>query len=245
MLRKLFPQRRSRSAAPLGDRLYAIGDIHGRADLLDDILEKIDKDASGLDNATLIFLGDYVDRGPASSQVIDRLISLRTDFDNAVFLKGNHEAAMVDFLNDPEDMHHWLNWGGEQTLESYGIAQILARSPQSIGAEFNDVLPTAHRAFVDGLKLSHRAGDYFFVHAGVRPGIALDDQKEEDLLWIRKHFHNTSRDERPDATIVHGHQAVKKAEDHGWRINVDSSAYRSDKLTAVALVGDQRRFITT
>ncbi len=245
MLGKLFASNRKTGAVPDGVKVYAIGDIHGRADLLDTLLDKIATDAGALENVSLVFLGDYVDRGPDSRGVIDRLIALRDAQPSCVFLKGNHEAAMLDFLHDPEMMLHWFEWGGEETLKSYGISDILARPPQRLGVDLAAAMPAAHRPFLESLQLTYRIGDYLFVHAGVRPGVAIEDQQEEDLLWIRKRFHNASAHERPDAIVVHGHQPVKKPQDAGWRINVDTGAVWSGRLTALVLEGETRRFLTT
>jgi len=245
MLGRLFSSDRKTGAVPDGVKVYAIGDIHGRADLLDALLGHIAADAGALENATLVFLGDYVDRGPDSRGVIDRLIALRDAQRSCVFLKGNHEAAMLDFLHDPEMMLHWFEWGGEETLMSYGISDILARPPQRLGADLATAMPPAHRPFLENLQLTHRIGDYLFVHAGIRPGVAIEDQQEEDLLWIRKRFHNAGAHERPDVIVVHGHQPVKKPQDAGWRINVDTGAVWSGRLTALALEGETRRFLTT
>ncbi len=245
MFNKLFTSGKNSGEAPAGAKIYAVGDIHGRADLLDDLLHKIAKDAGGPAKATLIFLGDYVDRGPDSRGVLNRLIALQPDFADVVFLKGNHEAAMLDFLSDPEDMMQWLDWGGEETLASYGVKSVLARASHVLAEDLRAAMPEDHLAFLQNLKLCHQLGDYYFAHAGVRPGVALNEQEEEDLLWIRGRFHNAIEEERPDKIIVHGHHPVKKAQDHGWRINVDTGAVWSDRLTALVLEDNRRRFLTT
>lgn len=242
-----IPFRKSSNGAaiPEGKRIYAIGDIHGALDALDALIAKIEKDADGLENAQLIFLGDYVDRGPDSKGVIDRLASLKKDYKSAVFLKGNHEAAMLDFLDDPEEIMEWLEWGGDETLRSYGVSAPLSKSGDDLANDLANAMPKTHLDFLKSLALTHREGDYFFVHAGIRPGVALDEQEEDDLLWIRGRFHDASEDERPDATIVHGHQPRKKPLDAGWRINVDTGACWSGMLTAVVLEGNKRRFLST
>ncbi len=242
---RLFGKPGKGAKTPDGERIYAIGDIHGAADALDRLLEKIDGDAGGFDGARLVFLGDYVDRGPDSKGVIDRLISLRKELPETVFLKGNHEAVMLDFLSDPERALEWLEWGGDQTLRSYGIAGALTKSGDALSTALADALPNAHRNFLSDLSLMHRAGDYLFVHAGLRPGIAVEDQDEEDLLWIRKPFHETPANKRPDVTVVHGHHPTKKPVDAGWRIGVDTGACWSGVLTAVCLTGDKRKFVSS
>ena len=242
---RLFGKSENRAKAPAGKPIYAIGDIHGAADALDALLKKIGKDAGGLEKARLIFLGDYVDRGPDSKGVIERLVSLQKNYSDAVFLKGNHEAVMLDFLSDPEEALEWLDWGGDETLRSYGVRGALTKSEEDLSAALTDALPENHREFLETLKLMHRAGDYLFVHAGVRPGVAIDDQDEEDLLWIRKQFHEAPANRRPEFTVVHGHHPTKKPVDAGWRVGVDTGACWSGVLTAVRLAGDKRKFIST
>ena len=242
---KLFGGSGKRATTPDGRRLYAIGDIHGALDCLDRLIGKIEKDAGGLSDAQLIFLGDYVDRGPDSKGVIDRLIELKTNHPDAIFLKGNHEAVMLDFLSDPEEALEWLEWGGDQTLRSYGVSGALTKAGGDLSAALNEALPKTHRDFLDSLDLTYAAGDYFFVHAGVRPGVAIEDQEEADLLWIRKRFHDAYPDERPEQVIVHGHHPTKRPDDAGWRIGVDTGACWSGVLTAVCLNGTKRKFIST
>lgn len=245
IIKRLLKTPEKNASTPDGERLYAIGDIHGEATLLDQILEKVEKDARDAKKATVVFLGDYVDRGPDSRGVIDRLIDYQKGNPTARFLKGNHEAVMLDFLHEPEDMLEWLEWGGDETLRSYGVSGALSKSGEDLARELAKAMPAAHRTFLESLEITHRAGDYFFVHAGVRPGVALDDQDEEDLLWIRRRFHDAYEDERPDAVIVHGHHPTKKPMDAGWRIGVDTGACWSGKLTAVCLDGKKRRFLST
>jgi len=260
MLKNFFKKDKNASA-PVGKRLYAIGDVHGCLSKLDTLLERISEDieSAGLIKSTfkndsqpqetltptLVFLGDYVDRGPDSKGVLDRLIALKNEPTDTVFLKGNHESLMLDFLSDPDAMQHWLEWGGEETLESYGINKILGVSSEDLAAELSEKLPQSHLSFLKSLALTHSEGDYFFVHAGVRPGVELADQKEEDLLWIRKKFHNAPASSRPGKVIVHGHQPMKKPLDAGWRIAVDTGACWGGELTAVVLENHSRRFIST
>ncbi len=241
--RKSGQELHKHAAVPEDKRVYAIGDIHGRLDMLDELLNEISEDCGGLEQCQLIFLGDYVDRGHDSRGVLERLIELKRKFKDSVFLKGNHEAIMLDFLDEPEDLPHWLDWGGEETLESYGI------DPVGIGkSELADALrkamPKTHLDFLHSLALTHIEGDYLFVHAGVRPGAALEDQSETDLLWIRKRFHNAAPAERPDYVVVYGHTPVNKPEDAGWRIGVDTGACYGGMLTAVALEGTTRKFLS-
>ncbi len=261
MLDKFLAKKKNTADIGTGKRLYAIGDIHGCAAELDALLEKIDEDNDSADLSSsvfaddaesktpvapqLVFLGDYVDRGPDSKGVLDRLISIKKERPGSIFLKGNHEAIMLDFLNDPEDMLHWLEWGGQETLASYGVINALSRPGEELAAELCEKMPTSQLPFLNALSLTHSQGDYLFVHAGIRPGVAIDDQQEEDLLWIRSRFHKASVDERPDCVVVHGHQPMKKPLDAGWRIAVDTGACWTGQLTAVALEGVTRRFIST
>ncbi len=242
---KLFDWSGKRAKPPDGARLYAIGDIHGAAACLDDLLAKIEADAGGLDLAQLIFLGDYVDRGPDSKAVIDRLVEIKSDYPEAIFLKGNHEAAMLNFLANPDRAMEWIDWGGDQTMRSYGLDGVLTRSGDELSAALGEALPDTHREFFKDLALKHIAGDYLFVHAGIRPGVPIDEQEEEDLLWIRRRFHDAPAAERPAYTVVHGHHPTAKPVDAGWRIGVDTGACWSGSLTAVCLHGATRKFIST
>lgn len=244
MLGKLFGGKGSATAVQPGERIYAVGDVHGCSDLLDALLSLIRADAAGV-ASRLVFLGDYVDRGPDSKGVVDRLLAVRAQAPETVFLKGNHEQAMLDFLERPDLGEEWLHWGGDKTLESYGVEKIWTRHPDALADDLNVRLPAEHRAFLGGLDLWRVFGDYAFVHAGFRPGVALAEQTAEDCLWIRGEFHNAAADQRPREVVVHGHQPVKKPLDVGWRIDVDTGAVWSDALTAVVLEGATRRFIST
>lgn len=246
MLGKIFGGKSRDFAAPDGERLYAVGDIHGCAALLDALLAQIRADAPPAPARTrLIFLGDYVDRGPDSKGVIDRLIALKNASPETIFLRGNHEQAMLDFLDKPDHNEEWLHWGGDKTLESYGVEKIWTRHPQALAEDLKKRLPKAHHDFLTALDLWKVLGDYVFVHAGFKPGVALADQKPQDCLWIRAEFHNADADKRPREVVVHGHHPVKRPQDAGWRINVDTGAVWSDALTAVVLEKTGRRFLST
>jgi serine/threonine protein phosphatase 1 len=242
MFENFFNKKGDPASVPDGKRVYAIGDIHGRADLLDALIGEITADIGKLSDAQLIFLGDYVDRGEDSRGVIDRLIELRKSKSETVFLKGNHEASMLDFLEEPEDLPHWLDWGGLETLESYGVDTALPN--ELLARELRKNMPDEHLKFLRSLTLNHREGDYLFVHAGIRPGASLEEQTEEDMLWIRSRFHNASSAERPDFVVVHGHTPVDQPCDEGWRINVDTGACYGGSLTAVILEGTDRWFLS-
>ncbi|MFN3960975.1 MAG: metallophosphoesterase family protein [Parvularculaceae bacterium] len=244
MIGKFFQPKTAAAGAPDGERVYAIGDIHGCARLLDALLTKINADTAGA-KRRLVFLGDYVDRGEDSKGVIDRLLAQGAQEPDTIFLKGNHEQAILDFLEDPGRNEDWLHWGGDKTLESYGVADIWSKTPDRLASELKERMPPAHVEFIEKLELWRILGDYAFVHAGFRPGVPLPDQTEEDCLWIRGEFHNAAPDGRPKETVVHGHHPVKKPQDLGWRIAVDTGAVWSDALTAVVLEGTARRFIST
>lgn len=245
MLNKLFGTREGAdAAAPEGLRLYAVGDVHGRLDLLDRLLALIAAETSAAAKR-LIFLGDYVDRGPDSRGVIERLVEIAARAPDSVFIRGNHEAILLSFLEDPDRFADWFEWGGVETLESYGVPAEATAAPKEAAAALAASMPATHLAFLRGLPLSATFGDYFFVHAGVRPGVALDAQAERDLLWIRGEFHNAPADKRPDKVIVHGHHPIRRPLDAGWRIAVDTGACFSDKLTAAVLEGSTRRFLST
>ena len=228
-----------------GVRVYAIGDIHGRADLLDDVLLKIDADLAvypGI-RPIQIFLGDYVDRGPDSCGVLDRLIR-RAQTHEVIFLKGNHELQFLEFLQNPAVLKEWRKYGGLDTLMSYGLTVPLnanAEQLAALAAQLADVMPVAHRDFLNRLEASFVCGDYYFVHAGVRPRVPLVFQRQEDLLWIRDEFLQSEDDF--GKVVVHGHTPVPKPEFRHNRINIDTGAYATGKLTCLILEEDRRWFI--
>jgi len=236
---------RKKPRVPEGVRIYAIGDIHGRVDLLDAILKRIDADlkASPISTGIEVYLGDYVDRGPASREVIDRLVARNRTF-RAVFLKGNHEEYLAKFVTNPPVFEDWQHFGGLQTLMSYGIMPPVDAGRgghAKLAAAFDSVLPDGHRRFLDNLRLSFTCGDYFFVHAGVRPGVPLAKQREEDLLWIRQDF--LLCEEEFGKVIVHGHTPVPEPEVHPNRINIDTGAYATGRLTCLKLEEDRIEFV--
>jgi len=236
-------------AAPAGSRLYAVGDIHGRADLLEALLEQVEADAARHPQAAkrLIYLGDYVDRGPASSAVIDLVLHDDPPGIEVVPLMGNHEEMMLRFLEDIAVARTWMMNGGDATLMSYGVEppNMFAGTPRLLQAQqqFVERLPARHRSFLEGLATSHTEGDYLFVHAGVRPGVALDRQRTEDLLWIRDEFLDSDRDF--GKVVVHGHSITLDPEFRANRIGIDTGAYRSGQLTCLVLEGTERTLLTT
>ncbi len=227
---------------------YAIGDIHGRIDLLTVLLERIREDCatrSMLERPLLIFLGDYVDRGPASRDVIEQIMALRTTY-TVVSLRGNHEDALLRFLEDPSIGPAWVEHGGAQTLLSYGVNPPQKMDPvpwAEVRDRFAEALPPAHLAFFQGLEHYAVIGDYVFAHAGVRPGVALDQQTTQDLMWIRKPFLDVER--AIDRVVVHGHTPAEIPHMGRWRIGVDTGAYATGVLTAVRLMGTDRLFLST
>lgn len=228
---------------PEGDRVYAVGDIHGRLDLLDPLLSSIASDIAAHpgEQAELIFLGDFIDRGPESKAVIDRLAAGDLPAP-ATFLMGNHEEMLLSFLERPEDASQWLLNGGEETLRSYGmVPEDLARHPEAARDRLLQVMPGAHLEFFESLQLSMARSGYFFCHAGVRPGVPLDQQDRFDLLWIREPFLTYEGDF--GKVVVHGHTPVRRVESLANRVGVDTGAFIWGRLSAVALSGAERRII--
>jgi serine/threonine protein phosphatase 1 len=232
-----------------GRLVYAVGDIHGRLDALAPLVQAIRDDArrtAPTERPLLVFLGDYVDRGPDSRGVIDFILHVRAngDFD-VVTLKGNHEDALARFLADAGYAPSWITGWGEATLFSYGVQppdRSLDRTACELTrARFAEALPDAHRAFLAELALSVTVGDYLFVHAGVRPGVPLAEQDPNDLIWIRHEF--LESDEDFGKVVVHGHTPALEPELRANRIGVDTGACFTGVLTAVRLHGTERRFL--
>ncbi len=240
---------RKPAAIPDGLRVYAIGDVHGRDDLLVNMLQRIAADAHARPPARniIVFLGDYVDRGLQSKQVLDRLTSHPLAGFEMIYLKGNHEAAMLEFLRDANFGRTWKYYGGLETLHSYGITELtLSDNPDDFERareHLHRVLPTAHRRFLETLQLSAEIGDYFFVHAGVAPGISLSRQVEDDLLWIRDKF--LQSDMWFGKMIVHGHTPKENPVFRRNRIGIDTGAYMTNVLSCLALEGREARVIQT
>ncbi|KAA0586925.1 serine/threonine protein phosphatase (plasmid) [Azospirillum oryzae] len=244
-----FGGRAGPASVPRGMRVYAVGDIHGRLDLLDQMLGQIVRDAEQAPNLLkyLVFLGDYVDRGPDSRLVIERLACGLPPAFGAVFLRGNHEDTMLGFLSDLRVAPGWLTYGGDTTLESYGIPAPDPDAPmehlQQAQMMLNSLLPAHHRAFLTGLRCHLTIGDYHFVHAGVRPGVPLDRQEDQDRLWIREAFLVSRADH--GKVVVHGHTIAPEPELLSNRIGIDTGAYATNRLTALVLEGTDRRFLCT
>lgn len=235
---------------PDGVRVYVVGDIHGRADLLAALHARIMADAAltppGV-RRLVVYLGDYVDRGLHSREVIDMLISGPLPGFDSVHLRGNHDHEFRAFLDDPHRSAAWLRYGGDATVYSYGVRVPADAPAQDRLFVMRDLLraavPPAHVAFLDGLPLVYELGDYLFVHAGVDPEKALDRQSAVDLLWIREEFLEADCDF--GKVIVHGHSVSERPDVRENRIGIDTGACFTNVLTALVLQGNSRRIIDT
>ncbi len=228
-------------------RIYAIGDIHGFADLLDRLTSMIEADLAEHphDDPLAVFLGDYVDRGPASARIIDRLAERRFPIPFET-LRGNHEELMLQAIADADAMSRWCQAGGIETLQSYGLdvgKAVNGKRLNKLRLAFIDRLPDEHLAFLRATRMSFTEGDYFFAHAGARPGVALDRQAAEDLLWIREPFLTANYDF--GKTVVHGHTPRPYPENEQHRINVDTGVFKWGVLSCAVLEGSKRRFLST
>jgi serine/threonine protein phosphatase 1 len=227
-----------------GQRLYVIGDVHGRLDLLNATLGRVRADLAARPHARprVIMLGDYVDRGPDSRGVIEALIALKASDLPASFLLGNHDSYVAPYLRDPDwfdTTYHWLhdNMGGGATLASYGVPNASASRPAATRDAFAAAFPRAHMAFLDACALKVRIGAYLFVHAGIRPGVPLAEQSRDDLIWIREPF--LSSDADFGFKVVHGHTIVPAVEHWPNRIALDTGAVRSGVLSCLVLEGTE------
>lgn len=253
MLARLLEPLRSKApvaSVPPRTRVYAVGDIHGRFDLLRALHESVARDAAEYHDVrrVLVYVGDYVDRGPESRETIDHLLDHPLPGFETVHLMGNHERAMLDFLDDTAVGPMWMRNGGGETMFSYGVD--IAWDPKEpeaslarMQAELHRFLPARHRAFLESLKLSHVEGDYLFVHAGVRPDRPLDHQEPEDLLWIREEF-LSSRAEF-GKVVVHGHTISEEPVLRPNRIGIDTGAFATGRLTCLVLADSRQSFLQT
>jgi serine/threonine protein phosphatase 1 len=230
-----------------GCRAYAIGDIHGRLDLLNLLLANIEQDMLSREprRTFIICLGDLIDRGPDSAGVVERLRTYRNDKARMIFLGGNHEEVLLNILKGQRGvLPSWTKFGGAECAASYGI------DPQELGRLHEDMaidlvkskVPSAHREFLESFADTFRFGDYLFVHAGIRPGVAVDEQSRKDLRWIRDPFLSDAKEH--GFVVVHGHTIVERVEQRPNRIAIDTGAYHSGVLTALVLE-DERRWILT
>ena len=255
MLSKLFRSRTQVAApavptVPDGTVVWAVGDIHGRLDLLQPLVEAIvaDLTASAASRKVVVFLGDYIDRGPDSRGVLRFLAGLSViQGVEWRFLKGNHEQAMLGFLEDPSAGPKWCEYGGDNALRSYGLrVPDLAYRTEAwarVAADLRHKLTARETEFLENLELSVTVGDYFFSHAGARPGVALDRQSPEDLMWIRQPF--LASRAAFERVVVHGHTPTLRAHADQRRIGIDTKAYDSGVLSALRLEGQERLLLQT
>jgi serine/threonine protein phosphatase 1 len=241
-------RRENEPAGARGYRAYVIGDVHGRLDLLEELLAKIHAELQHrpAPKTLLVFVGDLIDRGPSSAQVIERLRTYRRAGIRPVFLLGNHEEVLLRILGgEAELITKWRWFGGSECLRSYGVdAEVLGRlSDADALAAVQNAIPKEHVDFFESFVDSCRFGDFLFVHAGIRPGIELDQQQQSDLRWIREPF---LRDESDHGFIVvHGHTISKQVDERSNRVGIDTGAYRTGVLTALAIEGGHRWLLDT
>ncbi|MCY7271595.1 MAG: metallophosphoesterase [Sphingomonas bacterium] len=233
-------------AIPDGHRIYAVGDVHGQDHLLADLLVQIEADISARPGGemTIVFLGDLIDRGPKSAEVVERLRTYRPIGIRTEFLAGNHEEVLLRILEGEGSLvADWLRFGGAHCARSYGLsASRLAKMSLADAVEtLRSTIPAEHQAFLASFGDTLRAGDYLFVHAGIRPGVALAEQAQIDLRWIREPF--LDHPVRHDVMVVHGHTITEQVDERAGRIGIDTGAYKHGVLTALVLEGTQRRII--
>ncbi|XHS02377.1 metallophosphoesterase [Sphingomonas sp. DBB INV C78] len=244
VMKRLFKLSRSQdrlpATVPEGRRVYAIGDVHGRLDLLEQLLEKINEDDVGRGpcGTDIIFLGDLIDRGPESAGVVERLRLLAGKDRRCRFLMGNHEEIFLRALSgDLQSLKLMIRIGGKETILSYGVdhAQYLAWDFDELLSTLNGIVPENHGAFISGFEDTIVVGDYIFVHAGLRPNLPIDQQRVSDLRWIRKDFLESKVDF--GGMVVHGHNVTPEIDRQINRIGIDTGAYASGRLTALCLEG--------
>lgn len=254
MLSRFLPIRRDPPAVaparvPDGRRVYAVGDIHGRCDLLDRLLAQIRNDGAlrGTAATTLVFLGDYVDRGPDSAAVIERLRRFAAEPDtDAHLLAGNHEEVFqLALAGETRATRLFCRIGGRETALSYGLApdEYEQLSHTELSARLQALVPATHRDFLDALEDVVVIGDYAFVHAGIRPGRPLEAQRREDLRWIREPF--LDHRGRLEKVVVHGHTISAQVEMLTHRIGIDTGGFQTGRLTALGLEGEDRWTLQT
>lgn len=248
MIGSSFLSRKNRVAGPRGRRAYAIGDVHGCLDLLDDLLSRIEAEiaANPKPRTSIVFLGDIIDRGPASAQVVERLRTYSPPGASAHFVMGNHEEVMLRVLQGETDMlSGWLRFGGAETLKSYGLEprELASLSDKEQLTRLRKAVPAAHVDFLNSFADSISFGDYLFVHAGIRPGVEVSEQSQSDLRWIRAPFLEDSTDH--GFVVVHGHTITNEVDIVPNRIGIDTGAFCTGTLTALAIEGPRRWFIQT
>jgi serine/threonine protein phosphatase 1 len=244
----LWQSRGNAPGGPLGQRAYVVGDIHGRLDLLDRLLAEIDADLKRrpVRKALLVFLGNLIDRGPHSAQVVERLRTYRHPGVRPMFLLGNHEEVLLRILKgESELITKWRWFGGAECLASYGVDRdrLAALTDEDALPVVRDAVPKTHVEFLESFDDSCRFGDYLFVHAGIRPGVEIDQQKQSDLRWIREPFLFDETDH--GFVVVHGHTIRPEVEMRPNRIGIDTGAYRSGVLSALAIEGSDTWLLDT
>lgn len=244
----MFSRKRQPPAGAAGHRAYVVGDIHGRLDLLDLLLDKIhaDMDMRAPRPTMLVFVGDLIDRGPASAEVVERLRTYSHPGVRPVFLLGNHEEVLLRILEgDSSLLPSWLQFGGAQCLRSYGVDPARLRGltePRKIAA-IKAAVPAEHVEFMNGFVDTCRFGDYLLVHAGIRPGVDLNEQRQSDLRWIREPFLRDDTDH--GFVVVHGHTIHPEVEERANRIGIDTGAFATGVLTALGIEGEERWYLDT
>lgn len=248
LLRRAIEPAAPAAHLPAGERVYAIGDIHGRRDLFDDLLFRIDADdrARGKAQSQLILLGDLIDRGADSAGVIRRALELRESGRPVRFLMGNHEEVFLKALDGSvEALRFLVRYGGRATILSYGIgeAEYDAMDYETLLPALIARVPRAHIDFLRGFEDRVQIGDYLFVHAGIRPRVPFEEQVGGDLRWIRSEFLDFRGDH--GAIVIHGHTITDDVEERPNRIGIDTGAFASGRLTAIGLEGGERWFLNT
>ena len=233
-----------RAAVPTGQRVYAVGDIHGRLDLFEALIQAIEVDdaACGPADTTVVLLGDLVDRGPDSAGVVARARRWQQQREVRI-LAGNHEEMFLQSFGKIETLRHFLRFGGRETVLSYGIerAAYQRASVEEVQAMMKQAVPTEDRQFLESFEDMVEIGDYLFVHAGIAPEVPFEEQRRKDLRWIREPFLSCENDH--GKVIVHGHTICDQPEDCGNRIGIDTGAFASGRLTALVLEGTGRRYL--
>lgn len=232
------------ASIPDGERVYAVGDIHGRLDLFEALIAAIEADdaASARADTTVVLLGDLVDRGPESAGVVARAREWQNQRKVRI-LAGNHEEMFLNSFDDVEVLRHFLRFGGKETVLSYGLDRKTynAAEIEEVQALMHQAVPREDREFLASFEDMIAIGDYLFVHAGINPEIPLEEQRRKDLRWIREPF--LSHGEPHAAVVVHGHTITDDPVDRGNRIGIDTGAYSSGRLTALVLEGTSRRYL--
>lgn len=245
-LKKMFSGKPEPEGArvPAGERLYVMGDIHGRFDLFEALIRAVEEDtASGKEaETTIILLGDLVDRGPESAGVI-KLARLWNEYRNIRFLAGNHEEMFLEAFEDKEVLRHFLKHGGRETILSYGVTkeEFNTASLEELQEIMFRRVPRSDREFLAAFEDMFSIGDYLFVHAGINPKKSLEDQQPRELRWIRDPF--LKHKEKHSHIVVHGHTITEEIDERKNRIGIDTGAYRFGRLTVLVLEDDQRRYI--